>query len=126
MNLFAFFGGVALLLSGIGIYGVLAFNVSRRTREVGIRMALGAQRADVLRDILRHGLSLVVLGALLGVAGAWAGSRLIESQLFAVRGTDPWTYVIGAVLLFLVAFAGCVIPARRAASINPNDALRAE
>ena len=126
MSLFAFFGGVALLLSGIGIYGVLAFNVSRRTREVGIRMALGAQRRDVLRDILRHGMTLVVLGALLGLAGAWAGSRLIQSQLFAVRSTDPWTYVIGAALLFLVAFAGCVIPARRAASINPNDALRAE
>jgi predicted permease len=126
MSLFVFFGGVALLLSGVGIYGVLAFNVSRRTREVGIRMALGAQRTDVLREILRHGFLLVLPGALLGLAGAWAGSRLIESQLFAVRSTDPWTYLGGAVLLLLVAFAGCFIPARRAASINPNDALRAE
>jgi putative ABC transport system permease protein len=126
MNLFGAFAGVALLLSVIGIYGVLSFFVSQRTREVGIRMALGAQRRDVLLDVLARGLRLAVSGVVLGLAGAWAVSRLLQSQLFGITGTDPLTYIGGALLLLLVALAACVIPARRAASINPTEALRAE
>jgi putative ABC transport system permease protein len=126
MNLFGAFAGVALLLCVIGIYGVLSFFVSQRTREVGIRMALGAQRRDVLLDVLARGLRLAVPGVVLGLAGAWAVSRLLQSQLFGITGTDPFTYVGGASLLLLVALAACLIPARRAASINPTEALRAE
>jgi putative ABC transport system permease protein len=126
MNLFGAFAGVALLLSVIGIYGVLSFFVSQRTREVGIRMALGARRADVLFDVLARGLRLAGSGVVLGLGGAWAVSRLLQSQLFGITGTDPLTYIGGALLLLLVALAACVIPARRAASINPTEALRAE
>jgi putative ABC transport system permease protein len=126
MNLFGAFAGVALLLSVIGIYGVLSFFVSQRTREVGIRMALGARRADVLFDVLARGLRLAGSGVVLGLGGAWAVSRLLQSQLFGITGTDPLTYIGGALLLLFVALAACVIPARRAASINPTEALRAE
>ena len=126
MDLFAAFAGVALLLALLGIYGVLSFFVSQRTREVGIRMALGAQRRDVLLDVLARGLRLAVPGVLLGLAGAWAVSRMLQSQLFGITGTDPLTYVGGALLLLLVALAACIIPARRAASINPTEALRSE
>jgi putative ABC transport system permease protein len=126
MDLFAVFAGVALLLALVGIYGVLSFFVSQRTREVGIRMALGAQRRDVLFDVLARGLRLAVPGVGLGLAGAWGVSSLLQSQLFGITGTDPLTYVGGALLLLLVALAACLIPARRAASINPTEALRAE
>ncbi|HUJ43159.1 MAG TPA: ABC transporter permease [Opitutaceae bacterium] len=126
MNLFTFFAGTALLLSVIGIYGVLSFVVSQRTREVGIRMALGAQRRDVLRDVLARGLRLAVPGALLGLAGAWAGSRLLQSQLFGVAASDPVTYVVSALLLLLAAVFACWIPAHRATRVNPTEALRAE
>jgi predicted permease len=126
MGLFICFGAVALLLSAIGVYGVLAFNVSRRTRETGIRMALGAQRRDILCDTFRHGFALVIPGTALGLAGAWAGSRLLQNQLFAVSGTDRLAYLTGSLLLLAIAFAACLIPARRAASVNPTEALRAE
>ena len=126
MDLFATFAGVALVLALVGIYGVLSFFVSQRTREMGIRMALGAQRRDVLRDVLARGLRLAVPGVLLGLVGAWGVSRLLQSQLFGITGTDPITYIGGALLLLLVALAACLIPARRAASVNPTEALRAE
>ncbi len=126
MNLFVFFAGIALLLSLIGIYGVLSFVVSQRTREVGIRMALGAQRRDVLRDVLRHGLQLALPGIVLGLAGAWGVSRLLQSQLFGVTTTDSISYAASALLLLLAAVAACLVPARRATRINPVEALRAE
>ena len=126
MDLFAVFAGVALVLALVGIYGVLSFFVSQRTREVGIRMALGAQRRTVRFDVMARGLRLAVLGVLLGLAGAWGVSSLLQSQLFGITGTDPLTYVGGALLLLLVALVACLIPARRAASINPTEALRAE
>jgi ABC-type antimicrobial peptide transport system permease subunit len=126
MGLFTFFAATALLLAVIGIYGVLSCVVGQRTRDIGIRMALGAQRADVLRNVLGRGLWLALPGVLLGLAGAWTGSRLLESQLFGIRGTDPVTYGVGAVLLLLAALVACWVPARRAASVNPIEALRAE
>ncbi len=126
MNLFSLFAGAALLLSVIGIYGVLSFVVSQRTREVGIRMALGARRLDVLGDVLARGLRLVLPGILIGLGGAWAASRFLQSQLFGVTGVDPVTYFASAVLLAAVALAACLIPARRAARIDPMVALRQE
>jgi putative ABC transport system permease protein len=125
-NLFGMFAGVALVLALVGIYGVLSFVVSQRTREMGIRMALGAQRGDVLRDVLARGLRLAVLGVLLGLAGAWSVSRLLQSQLFGVTGSDPFTYIGGAALLLLAALLACYLPARRAALVNPIESLRAE
>jgi putative ABC transport system permease protein len=125
-GLFAFFAGTALLLAVIGIYGVLACIVGQRTREIGIRMALGAQRAHLLRDVLLRGLALAVPGTLLGLAGAWAGSRLLQSQLFGIAGDDLPTYLAGALLLVLAALLACIVPARRATKVNPIDALRAE
>jgi putative ABC transport system permease protein len=126
IDLFAAFAGVAIVLALVGIYGVLSFVVGQRTREMGIRMALGAQRGDVLRDVLARGLRLAVLGVLLGLAGAWSVSRLLQSQLFGVTGSDPLTYLGGAALLLLAALLACYLPARRAALVNPIESLRAE
>ena len=126
MNLFAAFACVALALSVIGIYGVLSFVVNQRTREVGIRMALGAQRRDVLFDVLTRGLRLIVPGLTLGTAGAWIVGRVLQSQLFGVTSTDLPTYGVGAILLFLAAVAACLVPARRATRVNPMQALRTE
>jgi len=126
MGLFIFFAATALLLAVVGIYGVLACVVGQRTREVGIRMALGAQRRDVLHDVLARGLRLALPGVALGLAGAWAVSRLLQSQLFGVTGTDPLTYAASALLLLLAALLACYVPARRAARVNPTEALRAE
>jgi putative ABC transport system permease protein len=126
MGLFIFFAATALLLAVVGIYGVLACVVGQRTREIGIRVALGAQRSDVLLNVLSRGLRLALPGALLGLTGAWAVSRLLQSQLFGLTGTDPLTYVASALLLLLAALLACYVPARRAASINPTEALRSE
>lgn len=126
MGLFIFFAATALLLAVVGIYGVLACVVSQRTREVGIRMALGAQRRDVLRGVLSRGLRLALPGVALGLAGAWAVNRLLQSQLFGVTGTDPLTYAVSALLLLLAALLACYVPARRATLINPTEALRTE
>ena len=126
MNLFGIFAGIALVLALVGIYGVLSFVVGQCTREMGIRMALGAQRRDVLNGVIARGLRLAVPGILLGLAGAWAASRLLQSQLFGVAGTDPLTYIAGAALLLLAALFACYVPARRATMVNPVDALRAE
>ncbi|HWL17922.1 MAG TPA: ABC transporter permease [Opitutus sp.] len=126
MSLFAFFGGTALLLAVIGIYGVLAFNVGRRTREIGIRMALGAQRHSVLLVVLRRGLTLVLPGIALGLAGGWFATRLLQSQLFGVGAFDLTSYIAGALALLLAAGAACWIPARRATRVDPIEALRTE
>lgn len=126
MGLFAFFAGTALLLAVIGIYGVLACIVGQRTREIGIRIALGAQRGDLLRGVLLRGLALAIPGVVVGLGGAWAGSRLLQSQLFGVSGNDVPAYLVGALLLILAALLACVVPARRATKVNPITALRAE
>jgi predicted permease len=126
MILLAFFAAVALALSCIGIYGVIAYLVGERTREIGVRMALGAQRSDVLRLILSQGAKMALLGVVLGVVLALGLTRLMSSQLFGVTAHDPLTFAAVAVLLVVVALAACYLPARRAASVDPLQALRAE
>jgi len=125
-GVFVFFGAIGLLLSAIGIYGVLAFNVGRRTREIGIRMALGARPLDVLREILASGLLLVLVGAVLGGIGALVAGKLLQSQLFGITGVDGVAYLVAALPLLLVAFVACLVPARRATRVDPLVALRAE
>jgi putative ABC transport system permease protein len=126
MDLFAVFAGVALLLTLVGIYGMLSYFVSQRTRELGIRMALGAQRRDVLLGVFARGLRLVVPGVLIGLCGAWAVSRLLQSQLFDVSGADLTTYAAGSLLLLAAAMFSCYLPALRATRVDPAEALRAE
>lgn len=126
MELFAFFAGTALLLAAIGIYGVLACLVGQRTRDIGIRMALGAQRSDVLGNVVGHGLRLAVPGVVLGLVAAWAGSRVLQSQLFGITSADLPAYAASGVLLLAVALVACTVPARRAAKVNPVEALRAD
>ena len=124
--LLGIFGALGLLLAAIGLYGVLAFTVSQRTREIGIHMALGARARDVLLMVIKQGMSLVLVGVILGVAGAYAVTRTIRSLLFEVGTTDPLTFVAVLLLLGLVAFIACYLPARRATKVDPLEALRYE
>jgi predicted permease len=124
MWLLGSFAGVALLLAIIGIYGVIAYSVARRTQEVGIRRALGAQQADILRLVLRQGLSLSLSGIAIGIAGAFALTRVMKGLLFHITATDPATFAGIAILFVIVALAASYIPARRAARIDPMAALR--
>jgi putative ABC transport system permease protein len=126
MFLFAVFSGVALLLSAIGIYGVISYSVTQRTGEIGIRMALGAQRAQVLGLIFRHGGQLIAAGLVAGLAGALALTRFIASMLFGINAYDPLTFALLAILLGGVAALACFLPARKATLVNPMVALRNE
>jgi ABC-type antimicrobial peptide transport system permease subunit len=120
------FGGLALALSAVGVYGVMAFAVSRRTREIGVRMALGAPRRDVVRMVLADGLRLVLVGTALGLAAALGGARWLESFLYGVSGRDALTFAAVPVVLALVGLAACLVPARRASRVDPLVALRSE
>jgi putative ABC transport system permease protein len=117
---------MALLLGTVGLYGVIAYSVSQRTREIGIRMALGAQQRDMVRLVLDEGTLVILTGLAIGLAGSLALTRFLSSLLFGVTPTDPLTFACVAVLLALVALAACYIPARRAMRVDPLIALRCE
>jgi predicted permease len=122
----AFFGGLALLLASLGLHGLMSYTVARRTREIGVRMALGAQRGQVLWMVLRRTLALVSLGTLVGIPCALASTRLIRNQLFGLSTDDPVTLVFTALCLFAVGAVAGYVPARRATKIDPLAALRQE
>ncbi|MCI0536573.1 MAG: ABC transporter permease [Verrucomicrobiales bacterium] len=126
MSYLASFAGVGLLLSVIGIYSVLAYSVARRTKEIGIRMALGAAQREVMRLIIAQGMRLVGVGVAIGLVGASAGARALHSFLFGIGPNDPLTYIGVALLLGAVALFACCLPARRAARVDPMEALRHE
>jgi len=120
------FGGVALFLASLGIYGVLAYLVARRTREIGIRLALGSTRAGVLKLVLREGLQLVAIGLVLGVIGAASLQKAVASEIYGVRPLDPFVLASVMALLAIVALGACAVPARRAMRVDPMVALRYE
>jgi len=124
--LIAVFAATAVILAVLGIYSVIAFSVAQRLREIAIRMALGSQRSGIVRLVLLSGMKLVVAGCLLGLAGALAASRLLESFLFEITAFDPLALGIAAILLLLLSLTACALPAKRAASVDPTRALRAE
>src|SRR4029077_1203919 len=123
MQLFTVFACAALLLAALGIYGVMAYSVAQRTQEIGIRMALGAQKSDVLRLVVRQGMMLAAIGVVIGLVVALGLTRVISNLLFGVGASDPTTFIVISLLLIAVAFVACYLPARRAAKLDPVIAL---
>jgi ABC-type antimicrobial peptide transport system permease subunit len=126
MTLLGIFAGIALALATIGIYALLQYSTTRQTRDIGICMALGARRADVVRAVLGQGLRLLLIGIVVGVAGAVALTRVLASLLYDVTPTDPVTLVFVSCMLAMTAALASYLPARRAAQIDPMEALRYE
>jgi putative ABC transport system permease protein len=126
MSLLGGFAAIALLLAVVGIYGAVAYTVEQRTGEIGVRMALGAQTADVLRLVLRQGMTPVIIGLVVGLAATFAVGRLLQTQLYEIKATDPFLLSLTAVTLTVVAVLACLIPARRATLVNPIQALRGD
>jgi putative ABC transport system permease protein len=126
VTLLSAFAGLALVLAAVGIYGVISYSVAQRTKEIGIRMALGASRRDVLRLVTGEGLRLAVAGVVAGLAGAAATARVLATLLFEVQPTDAGTYAAASAFLVLVALAASLVPAWRATRVAPVSALRAE
>ena len=120
------FAAIGLLLAAVGVFSVMAYAVSLQTHEIGIRMALGAQHADILSMVLRKGITLVTAGILIGLAISFAVTRLLSSELFGVSPNDPWTFSVVVAVVIAVGAAACFLPARRASRVDPLIALRYE
>jgi putative ABC transport system permease protein len=118
--------GIALVLVVIGVFSVMAYTVSLRTQEIGVRMALGAQQGEVLRMVLKKGFALIAAGICIGVVASFGLTRFLASQIWGVSATDPWTFGAVAGLVVMTGLAACLLPARRAASVDPLVALRYE
>src|SRR5262249_41263428 len=125
-ELAAALGGLSLLLAALGLYGVMAYSVAHRTREIGVRMALGAQASHVQTLVIAQGIKLVLIGVLIGAPISMAASQMVKSMLFGLSTRDPATYGAVALLLAIAGLMACWIPARRAAKVNPMVALRFE
>jgi ABC-type antimicrobial peptide transport system permease subunit len=125
MQLATLFAGVAVFLSAIGLYGVLAYLVTQRSREIGVRLAVGSAPREIVALVLREGLGLAVGGVLLGVVGALSLGRLVASQLYGVTPTNPWVMVLMMLALTIVATLACIVPARRAANVDVMKILSA-
>jgi putative ABC transport system permease protein len=124
--MFSLFGGIALVLAAIGVYGVLSYSVEQRTQEIGVRMALGAGRSDVLRLVVVQGIRLAFIGVVIGVVGSFFVTPIIKAQLVNVSPTDPFSFIAVSIFLTAVAFVASYVPARRAMGVDPLIALRAE
>ena len=120
------FGIIGLVLAAIGLYGVMAYTVAQQWREIGIRVALGASRSHIVQRVLVRGTSLAVFGAVVGLAGASWGTKLIESQLYGITRLDPLSFAVGAIVLVGAATLACIVPTRRALAVDPVTAIRAE
>ncbi len=125
-RLSSFFGGLAVLLACVGLYGLMAYAVSQRTHEIGIRMALGAKKSDVLRMVVGNGLKLTLVGIAVGATGAFALTRFLSSLLYGINARDPLTFIAVSLILISVALLACYIPARRATKVDPMVAIRYE